>query len=424
MTRVLHLVAGRLDGGAARGAYWLHQALSDLGVDSGILTNARDDLGDDSVVSVNRTLYSRLGFGLRRELSRLPMKRYRIELPVAFSTGLDGIDVSRHPACEAADIVHLHWINGLVSIRSLKKVTKPLVWTLRDMWPFTGGCHHALDCDRYTDVCGRCPQLGSTRERDLTSFVLRHKQASIPKTVRVVGISRWISERASESSLFRDCDVRTISNNVDTDVFAPIEKPVARQALGLDDSRRLVLVGAQDVKSIYKGFDLFLDALSALRGDDLRIVVFGKSGEAVPESFGFPVTSLGLLSDPISLRLAYSAADVFVAPSRAESFGKTLAEALSCATPVVCFDATGPKDIVEHKACGYKAAPFDPEDLARGIRWVLEQPAVAYGELCSNARQRAQSAFDSRIIARQYAALYEDLLGQRDAVGTVEAKVV
>jgi len=108
--------------------------------------------------------------------------------------------------------------------------------------------------------------------------------------------------------------------------------------------------------------------------------------------------------------LAYSAADVFVAPSRMDAFGKTLVEAMSCGTPVVCFDATGPKDIVEHHLTGYRATPFSPQDLAHGIQWVLVQPPDAYQALCRNARERAEQRFDSRVIARQYEALYREVL--------------
>lgn len=407
---VLHLVAGELGGGAARGAYWLHRALQELGVDSNILTNARDNLGDESVISLTGSAYGKVKFAILRRIGLLPIKTYRNRQHLTFNTGIDGIDVTRHPAYAAADLVHLHWVNGLVNMRSLKKVRKPLVWTLRDMWPFTGGCHQSMDCDRFTHVCGSCPQLGSTRERDLTSFVLRHKQASVPEHVRVVGISSWMSERARQSALFGAREVSTISNNVDTRLFSPVEKNAARQALELHDDRKVLLVGALDVASVYKGFDLFLQALAHLDPEKLRLVTFGNSSAPIPESLGIPVTNLGFLSDAIALRLAYSAADVFVAPSRADAFGKTLVEAMSCATPVVCFNATGPKDVVEHRINGYLAEPFSAEDLAEGIEWVLGQPVDAHAEMCASARARAQERFDSRVIAREYMALYEDAL--------------
>ena len=412
---VLHLVAGQLDGGAARGAYWLHQALRELGVDSNILTNARDNLGDESVTSLTESVYGKLKFAISWRIGSLPIKAYRNRQSLTFNTGIAGIDFTRHPAYEAADLVHLHWINGLVSMRSLKKVKKPLIWTMRDMWPFTGGCHQSMDCDRFKHGCGSCPQLGSTRQRDLTHFVLRHKRASLPEHVRVVGVSRWISECARQSALFGARDVSTISNNVDTELFSPIQKNVARQALGLDGDERIVLVGALNVASVYKGFDVLMQALDKLDQTNARIVFFGNSRAPIPQSLPMPITSLGYLSDVIALRLAYSAADVFVAPSRADSFGKTLAEAMACGTPVVCFNATGPRDIVEHQRSGYLAEPFDPRDLAAGIRWVLERSPAVHAELCENARVRAQQRFDSRVIAQQYIALYRELLSGGDA---------
>jgi glycosyltransferase involved in cell wall biosynthesis len=292
----------------------------------------------------------------------------------------------------------------------LRKLKKPVVWTLRDMWPFTGGCHQSMDCDRYTNDCGSCPQLGSTRERDLTRFILRRKKASLPEHLRIVGISQWMSERARESTLFRERDVTTISNNVDTRLFSPLPRKSAREVLGFDDNEKVVLVGAQDISSVYKGFDLFLEALKSLADKNLRVVLLGNASGVIPELPGVTIESLGSLSDPIALRLAYSAADVFAAPSRADAFGKMLVESMSCETPVVCFDATGPKDIVEHRVSGYLAEPFSPLDFAQGMRWVLERSAVEYAELCRSARERAQRKFDTRVIAKEYLELYRDAL--------------
>jgi len=171
-----------------------------------------------------------------------------------------------------------------------------------------------------------------------------------------------------------------------------------------------VLVGARNVASVYKGFDLFLEAVGGMTKENIRVVLFGNAEEGVLDALGVPTTNLGFLSDAIALRLAYSAADVFVVPSRVDAFGKTLVEAMSCGTPVVCFNATGPKDIVEHRLNGYLAEPFSPVDLAHGIQWVLDQPSETYAEMCRSARMRAELCFDSQVIAKEYLALYHDAL--------------
>jgi len=408
--KILHLVAGELNGGAARGAYWLHTALRNENTDSSVLTNARDIRGYDFVDSIANSGLDRVKVAVLRRIGRAPIRLYRHREDVAFNTGFDGIDITRHPAYASADLVHLHWVNGLVGMGALRKIKKPVIWTLRDMWPMTGGCHQSLGCERYRDACGQCPQLGSTREHDLTRLVVRRKERALPSHMRVVGISRWLSEGARQSTLLGRFPVATIANCVDTKAFTPVEKSRAKQALGLGEDRKVLLVGAQNVASVYKGFDLFLEALEKLDRNAVQVLLFGNRTGSIPKSLGIPSNNLGFLTDSDSLRVAYSAADVFVAPSRADAFGKTLVEAMLCGTPVVCFNATGPKDIVDHHETGYLAEPFSPQDLADGIQWVLDQRVEAYATMSRIAKERAKQRFDSRVIAKQYLELYREIM--------------
>jgi glycosyltransferase involved in cell wall biosynthesis len=413
--KILHVVAGGLDGGAARGAYWLHKALREEGIDSRVLCNARDIKGYDFVDSIASSGLGRIKVAVSWRIGRAPIRLYRDREDVAFNTGFDGIDITRHPAYENADVVHLHWVNGLVGVRTLSKIKKTVLWTLRDMWPMTGGCHYSLGCTRFKDACGQCPQLGSAHEHDLTRLVVRRKERAMPSHMRVVGISRWLSESARQSTLLGKFPVETIANCVDTKAFTPLEKSRAKQALGLDEDHKVLLVGAQNVASAYKGFDLFLEALDKLERRDVRIVLFGKRTASIPKSLDIPSNNLGFLADSDSLRVAYSAADVFVAPSRADAFGKTLVEAMLCGTPVVCFNATGPKDIVDHHETGYLAEPFSPQDLADGVQWVLDQRPEAYVTMSRSAQERAKQRFDSRVIAKKYVELYREVMCSTEA---------
>jgi glycosyltransferase involved in cell wall biosynthesis len=408
--KILHVVAGGLGGGAARGAYWLHTALREEGIDSRVLCNARDIQGYDFVDSIANSGLDRVKVAVSWRIGRAPIRLYRDREDVDFNTGFDGIDISRHPAYENADLVHLHWVNGLVGVRTLRKIKKPVLWTLRDMWPMTGGCHQSLGCERYREACGKCPQLRSNHERDLTRWVVRRKERALPSHMRVVGMSHWMSECARRSTLFGKFPVATIANCVDTQAFTPLEKSRAKQALGLGEDHKVLLVGAQNVANAYKGFDLFLEALDKLDRRDVRVLLFGKRTAGIPKTLGIPSNNLGFLTDSDSLQVAYSAADVFVAPSRADAFGKTLVEAMLCGTPVVCFSATGPKDIVDHHETGYLAEPFSPQDLADGIQWVLDQRPEAYATMSRRAQQRAKQRFDSRVIAKQYIELYREIM--------------
>lgn len=406
--RVLHLVAGDLNGGAGRGALWLHQGLLTKGVESRILHNSRRADVGSGILSISESKKDRVKNAIRCQADQFPLKFYRHRTNANLSSGLFGYDFRKSEHYKWADIVHLHWVNaGLVNTKHLHNFRKPLVWTLRDMWPMTGGCHYTNGCDRYADKCGKCPQLRSRYKKDLSSFVLKRKQRYLKNDgVVLVGISEWISECARKSSLFSNFDIRTIHNNVNCADYYPYDKDTARLILDVPRDRPIVLVGAQNNASLYKGFDLFLAAAEHFP-KDYFVLIFGKLDSTNLEKASFDFMELGFLHDAVSLRLAYSAADVFVAPSRMDAFGKTLVEAMACGTPVVCFDATGPRDIVTHKEDGYRAKPYDPQDFAGGIDWILNQDNK--GELSRTARQKVLAAFDSSIISDQYAQLYEEI---------------
>ena len=411
--KVVHLVSGDLNGGAARGAYWLHCAQKELGIESTILTDDTSDRYDSSVVCVAPGFFKRAVTVFYRKLFKLPLKFYRKRPDIIFNTGFDGADIINNKAYREADIVHLHWINGLASLNTIRKIDKPVVWTLRDMWPFTGGCHYSMGCTQYETGCGSCPQLASGNKMDLSRYVINRKKSSFPKHMKIVGISNWISDCARKSLVLRGFNVTTISNNINTDVFYPIDKEVARRALNVPENKKIVLVGAQKIQNFYKGFDLLLKAMSVLKDrDDIHVVVFGQNSSQVIENEGTKYTYLGVLNDNISLRLAYSAADVFVAPSRMEAFGKTLAESMACGTPVVAFNATGPKDIIEHKRTGYKAGLLDVDALADGIVWALGLDDKEENEVRNQCRRRAVELFDSRVSARNYIELYSSIISR------------
>lgn len=407
--KVLHLVAGDLTGGAARGAYWLHNGLKELGVQSKILTNSRTTLGDPSVVSIVTDSRSRLFSIVRGCFDTLPLKLYRRRRPEIFSTGFWGFNFLKTPEYKEADILHLHWINaGLVNIKHLSRVEKPIVWTMRDMWPMTGGCHCPMDCENYVSGCGMCPHLNSQSRWDLSRLILNRKKKYLPRRLVLIGISTWLSKRAAESDLFNTAPVRTIFNAIDTDVFSPLKKELAKEILGIPPNKKVILVAAQNLKDIWKGFDKYLQAIELLDKNEYFLCVMGKCEDPMIAQLGFDHKKFGFLYDVISLRLLYSAADVFVAPSIMEAFGKTLIEAMACGTPVVCFDATGPKDIVDHRVNGYKAEPFSTQDLAAGIRWVSKHSKPT--SLQEAARKKVKEKFDTAVVAKQYVELYEQLI--------------
>ncbi len=413
--KVLHLVAGPLTSnpfknGAAKGAYWLHLGLKKIGLDSKILTNGYLKKEEQDIETITKNKYDVATNLFRKNLDQILLLPYQKKQKRIFNTGFWGFDFTKTSIYRNSDIIHLHWINnGFVKIKHLAKVKKPIVWTIRDMWPMTGGCHYSMNCKKYRQGCGNCKQLGSKFKHDLSRLVVNRKKKYFPQDIKIVGISDWISSVAKESELFKNYDIRTIYNTVETDQFFPLNKDSARNILGLKTNKKIILAGAQSLSDFYKGFDKLLEAMKRIDNKKYFLLFFGRLDENLVSNLGFEYKSLGFLNDEISLRAAYSAADVFVAPSVMEAFGKTIVEAMACGTPVVCFNATGPKDIVEHKITGYKAEPFEPADLAKGIDWVTGDKQRS-DRLIKKAKNSAKLQFSNEVIAKKYSSLYKEML--------------
>ncbi len=406
--KILHIVGGKISKGAARGAYWTHLGLREIGVDSFLYVQSAE-IQDDHVKTVEKTKFSMFWQLIMAEvIDKLPFLFYKIKKGFSFSSGLHGNKIRHLREYKEADIIHLHWVNGgMISMREIKKIKKPVVWTIRDMWAFTGGCHYAMDCERYTQKCGRCPALNSNRKCDITRRLLRKKKKKFAGDITLVGISNWVVESLNKSAVFKNHKKHVIHNCIDLDEFKPIDKRNAREILGLPSDKKLILCGAQ-YNSPWKGFDKFIQSLEYISLKDHVVLFFGKFDEKLISGKQFEYVNLGYIHDNTTLRLVYSAADVFVASSVQEAFGKTLIESMACGTPVVCFDATGPKDIVTHKYDGYKAKPFDTKDMASGIEWLLQNNQ--YNVPAEKAKWTVRQKFSKETTAKKYRDLYKRIL--------------
>ncbi|MFM9267091.1 glycosyltransferase family 4 protein [Tychonema sp. BBK16] len=401
-----------VQGGAARASYRLHKGLQDIGVNSEILVNYKSS--NDESVRLMPTRFGEGFKGVRSKLNRLPLKLYPKLGPVIFSPQWVPDSLADEVVKINPDVINLHWIcEGYMQIETLARFNKPVVWTLHDMWAFTGGCHYSESCDRYLDACGACPQLHSTQDGDISRWIWQRKaDAWQDLNLTLVTPSHWLAECAKSSSLFKKYPVKVIANGLNTDVYKPLDRSHIRDSLNLPQHKQLVLFGAmQGTEDRWKGFPLLVPALQSLSKsgweDRIELVVFGASQPENAIDVGFKIHYLGRLEDEM-LAKVYAAADVMVVPSRYEAFGQTASEALACGTPVVAFDVTGLKDIVDRHENGYLAQPYDSEDLARGIAWVLED-RERHERLCLNARRKVETRFTLEVQAREYQKLYEEV---------------
>lgn len=242
-------------GGAGIACGRLQRALQRIGLDAQMLTAA-----DTS---------SRWPFYAER-LSFLPFERDR-SVRFLFSLANYGCDLSRHPVVQQADIIHLHWVNqGFLSLRGIRQLAetgKPLVWTLHDMWVFTGGCHHSAGCEGYLHTCGHCPMLRWRGPRDLSYRIWQHKKRLFPSNMYFVACSQWMSQRAQRSSLLGSYPIRVIPNAIDTELFAPIteeQRSAFRRRLGISPGAVLALFASVKLENPWKGFSYLVQAIQHL----------------------------------------------------------------------------------------------------------------------------------------------------------------
>ncbi|MDH3217120.1 MAG: glycosyltransferase, partial [Candidatus Krumholzibacteria bacterium] len=376
--RVL-LVSMSLKGGAGGSAYRLHRGLRQMGIESRVLVKYRYQTDDDVVIVRDTRLVRmlrRLGWLVRQDLENLPLALYQNRDPAKlFSTQWVPDGVARMVAGYNPDIVNLRWVGNLLRIESLRRLRRPLVWTLSDMWPFTGGCYIPQECDRYQQSCGACPHLNSRRENDLSRWVWRRKSKAWRNLdLTIVTPSQWLARCARSSALFKDRRIEVIPSAVDTENYKPIDRTTARRVLGLPQDKKIALFVAWR-NHVHKGFHLLVPALKSLAESGwkgkLELVVLGFPRPADLPDTGIETRFLGRLDDTISKSIVYSAADVFVAPSTQDNFANTVLEAIACGTPTVAFTIGGMPDILDHQGNGYLARDFDIDDLARGIDWVL-----------------------------------------------------
>lgn len=402
-------------GGASGAAYRLHQGLQQLDCPSQMLVQTK--FSDDPSVLASDKSYDKLiaKLQINERFNNLPLQKYSQRSDAIFSTQWFPDTVGSKIQKLGTDLINLHWIcRGFLRIETLARFRCPIVWTFHDMWAFTGGCHYSGECDRYRESCGACPQLGSDCENDLSRWIWRRKaKAWKDLNLTIVAPSQWMANCARSSALFQNRRVEVIPNSLNTEIYKPLDRRIARSRLNLPEDKQLVLFGAQDVADPRKGFPLLQAALQDLSGagwsDRLELVIFGTVQSLQQFELGFKCHRLGKLSDDISLALLYAAADVFVACSLQDNLPNTVVESFACGTPSVAFNIGGLPDIIDHQDNGYLAQPYESEDLARGIAWVIDNPE-RHRRLSNCARQKAEREFTMALQARRYASLFAQLV--------------
>ena len=415
--KIIQVSNSDIQGGAARAAYRLHRGLIAIQQDSQMLVLERRS-PDETVLKLENSSPDPHSIFLSNIQKRYINQNRTSLSNTSFSLPYPGIDLTHHLA--NTDIVNLHWVAYFQSPVTLHHLLthKPVVWTLHDMWAFTGGCHYSAGCTQYQEDCADCPQLQAD-PCELTAAVLQDRLDFLGDTpLVIVTPSQWLANCAKQSRVLRNQRIEVIPYSLETDVFSPLDRVEAKRELGMDAGAIALLMGADNGNEHRKGFTELLQALHLCRQDPqfqallaaqkFQLWCFGIPNEQLTK-LDLPLHCFGRVDSDRQLRQIYAAADLFVLPSLEDNFPNTMLEAMSCGTPVVAFEVGGIPDVVKNGVTGWTVPLGDVAAMAAAILDCVftddlrEQRGQA-------SRQIMAEQYALTVQAQRYLNLYEDLI--------------
>ncbi len=403
--KILQINQSDIAGGAAIAGYRLHQGLLNQGIDSKLLVGIVKTDSDRVAVVPSRTRVDNL------------VRRVTWRIGFNYVDQISSFDISQHRFYQDADVLNFHNLHtGYFNYLVIPKLTqsKPAIFTLHDMWSFTGHCAYSYNCDRWTIGCGKCPYPDTypTIKYDNTSLEWKLKDWVYSKSrLTIVTPSKWLSEQAKKSMLNR-FPIHHIPYGIDTEAYQPIDAEKCRDILGIAPNKKVLMFGAESLKDSRKGADLLVKALQNLPEalkSEILLLTLGNGSEKTTDLVAIPTLNLGYVSSDRLKSIAYSAADLFIFPTRADNLPLVLQESMACATPMVSFKIGGVADLVRPGITGYLAQPEDIQDFSNGIVQLLEDTELRKN-LSDNCRKIAIKEYSLELQAKRYIELYKQVL--------------
>lgn len=407
-------------GGAGKAAYRLHENFISAGYNSKMAVRFKNTK-DPNVIKLNSSsninkithIFKKIAVKLFTE------QRYYFQL----NGGLTCSDIYKFylNINFKPDIIIAHWISNYLSIENLHQISNisnaPIIWYLMDMAPLTGGCHYAWECDNYCRQCGNCPALHSNNAIDISYKNWFNKSIFINKmNISIVSASSWAYQQSQNSALFKNANKRNILIGIDSEIFKPINREVARKKLKLPLNSKIIYFGAQSLKIKRKGLLYLINALTILfeeNNEHKRDILIVSSGEKFDHNKlltkTFKHMHLGFLNNDKILATAYQSADLFVCPSIEDSGPMMINEAIMCGTPVVSFEMGSALDFVHNGKTGYRAILKDSNDLSKGIRFILNLNDSDAAKMSKECREIGMKLCASNIQRESFIDLFKTL---------------
>lgn len=386
------LISNALGGGAGKACLRLFYALRRNGQEVKLLHLEGQSVPDPDIVS----FYPSVRDLFLRQITSYPFQLvkhiYYADFHRAYRLPSSIHRLEKHPLIEWADVINLHWVPDFVHYRRFFKRIgrKPVVWTMHDMLPFSGGYHYESE-----SPSRRIPRV----ERKI---VATKRKATEGTNLTITAPSSWLLEVSERASTFANCRHTHIFNGLPLDIYKPTRKNIARSIMGLPGNKQIILFAADSVNSRRKGGHYLTAALDQL--DQAGIVVVSVGRGRVEFGSGINHIPLGGVSDDVAMALCYSCADIVVTPSVEDNSPNIIIESLACGRPVVAFDIGGIGELVRSPDLGVLVEKVDASSLASGIRSALRTKFDT-----DAIRDSASSRFGYDSLADRYSALFAQL---------------
>ena len=409
--KILHINYSN-KGGAANACIRLHSQLIEDGINSKVLVLEKKGNSERNVdyffsyrntKSIDRLAnYFRINFPPFYNQNKIKNEDYLYDM---FSFPYSMVDVTKHPEYISTDLIHLHHIPYFIDYKSFfKKNKKPVIWTLHDMNPFSGGYHSSGFEDLVHNEIQRSKELIRYEQK-----ILKEKQNIFKelKLLNIVAPSQWLLNKSSNSMIFKNFEHYFIPHGVNIDEFKPYNQNIARSIFKIPLNKKIILCIADNFNRKNKGLDFILKVSEMIMDKNIIFLLVGEFPNILQEKNNMQL--INFINDNRLLPLIYSSADLTVIPSINESFSLTTLESLACGTPTVAFDTTGPREIIQHKKNGYLAKFLDLEDMLQGILTLLESEVIrkSYSQ---KARQHILENFDITQTSKKYIEIYQKSL--------------
>ncbi len=314
------------------------------------------------------------------------------------------------------DLYHFHDITRTFSPIALRWLArrKPVVWSMRDCSPYTGGCLFPLDCTNFHTRCANCPRLNEYALQvsiDRTGFMQDYKRKTAEQGLFVPLVaSEWAAGEAMKSGMF-DTRPRIIRNFVDCDLFQPHDKQMVRRLLGLPENDFIVFLSSPNLGEERKGAKF---AVEALRQVDrpFKVLSTGRTPRGTERLFdGIDVIHAGYVNDSRLMVQHYAAADIFLFPALGETFCNAIAESMASGTPPVTFRAAAIPELVQHGVTGWMTEPRNTAGLVEGVRFCMDNPDKR--KEWAREGRRAMESYTPERFVQQHIDLYTEILDGR-----------